>query len=133
MGQALKTTLEVLVTVAVIVLMVLVVAAGTAGPVSVVVVVVVAVVVFSGMVTVAVYAVLVLVQVVRVVVDSPSKEWRRPEQAEEMMALPQPLRKPGITISFSCNVSRRITTDAGGGGVKMGVVVCVMVVVLVGE
>lgn len=105
--------------VAVIVLMVVVVAAGTAGPVSVVVVVVVAVVVSSGMVTVVVYTILVLVQVVRVVVDSPSKEWRRPE---EMMALPQPLRKSGITISLSCNASRRITTytDAGGGGVKTG-------------
>lgn len=116
--------------VAVIVLMVVVVAAGTAGPVSVVAIVVAVAVVFSGMVTVAVYAVLVFVQVVRVVVDSLSKEWRRLEQAEEM-ALPQPLRRSGIMISLSCNVSRRITTDADGGGVKTGVVVCVVVVVLV--
>lgn len=50
-----------------------------------------------------------------------------------MMALPQPLRKSGITRSLSCSVSRRVTTDAGGGGVKTGVVVCVVVVILVKE
>lgn len=59
-----------------------------------------------------------------VAVVSWGKEWRRVEQAEEMMASPQPLRKSGIAVSLS----RCLTT--GGGGAKIGVVVRVVVVVL---
>lgn len=59
-----------------------------------------------------------------VAVVSLGKEWRRVEQAEEMMASPQLLRELGIAVSLSW----RLTT--GGGGAKMGVVVRVVVVVL---